>query len=363
MKKFTLAFVAIVFFLAFAGVTAVFAGGQKESAAKKSSQSSSQQMTASKPTLKVGMVADVGGLNDHSFNQLTYQGLLTAEKKLGVKGTAVVAKSQSDYVPDMTRFAQGGYDLVIGVGFLMQDAIVKVSKEYPNVKFLLIDQPVKGRPNVTSAVFASQQIGFLAGALVAYIEKDKSVNLPGLRHNNIVGVVGGMQIPPVDVYMAGYFEGVHYVDPSVKVLYGYTGNFNDPASGKSLALAQHSKGADIVYQLAGGTGLGVIQAAKDEGFYAIGADSNQAYLAPKHVLTSTSKLVNVAVFDTVKALQEGNFKPGAVTYDLQNHGVDISPILKGVPKNIVDKVEALKQKIIDGQITVSPKIPAWVSKQ
>jgi basic membrane protein A len=355
-KKITVAFLSVLFVTAFLGAASVFAGGQKESKA-------AAKPAATKPALKVGMVADVGGLNDHSFNQLTYRGLLDAEKQLGVKGTAVVARGQSDYVPDMTRFAQGGYDLVIGVGFLMQDAIVKVSKEYPQVKFLLIDQPVGGRPNVTSAVFASQQIGFLAGALAALIEQDKSLDLPGLRHNNTVGVVGGMQIPPVDVYMAGYFQGVHYIDPTITVLHGYTGNFNDPASGKSLALAQHSKGADIVYQLAGGTGLGVIQAAKDGGFYAIGADSNQAYLAPKHVLTSTSKLVNVAVFDTIKKLQSGQFEPGVVTYNLQNRGVDISPILKSVPESIVAKVEALKQKIIDGGITVSPKIPAWVNSR
>lgn len=363
MKRFTVVFLSVVFSLMVVSVASVFAHGQKESSSSASSAAQTSMKATAPPALKVGMVADVGGLNDHSFNQLTYEGLVQAEKKLGIKGTAVVATSQSSYLPDMTRFARGGYDLVIGVGFLMQDAIVKVSKEYPNVKFLLIDQAVKGRPNVTSAVFASQQIGFLAGALVAYIEKDKSVQLPGLRHNDVVGVVGGMKIPPVDIYMSGYFRGVHYVDPQIKVLYGYTGNFNDPASGKSLALAQHSKGADIVYQLAGGTGLGVIQAAKDAGFYAIGADSNQAYLAPKHVLTSTSKLVNVAVFDTVKALQQGQFTPGVVTYDLQNHGVDISPVLKGVPESIVQKVEALKQKIISGELTVEPTIPAWVKNQ
>lgn len=354
MKKTTVAFVSVLCLFAFVSVGSLFAGGQKES--------SSQPAASAQAALKVGMVADVGGLNDHSFNQLTYQGLLEAEKQLGVKGTAVVATNQSDYIPDMTRYANGGYDLVIGVGFLMQDAIEKVSAEFPKVKFLLIDTPVTDRPNVTSAIFASQQIGFLAGALAALVEQDKSVNLPGLTHNGIIGVVAGMQIPPVDIYMAGYFQGAHYIDPNITVLHGYTGNFDDPASGKALALAQHSKGADIVYQLAGGTGLGVIQAAKDDGFYAIGADSNQAYLAPENVLTSTSKLVNVAVFDTVKNLQEGKFTPGVVTYDLQNHGVDISPILKGVPASIVEKVEALKQDIIDGKITVSPNIPAWVGK-
>jgi len=356
MKKFTVTLLSVLFMVAM-GAGSAFAGGQKEAPSQKGASSAS----AAAPALKVGMVADVGGLNDHSFNQLTYQGLVDAEKQLGVKGTAVVATGQSDYVPDMTRFAKDGYDLVIGVGFLMKDAVDQVAKEYPNVKFLLIDEPITGIANVTSAVFASQQIGFLAGALAALVEQDTSLNLPGLRHNNTIGVVGGMQIPPVDVYMAGYFQGARYIDPKITVLHGYTGNFNDPASGKSLALAQHSKGADIVYQLAGGTGLGVIQAAKDSGFYAIGADSNQAYLSPEHVLTSTSKLVNVAVFDTVKNLQEGKFDAGVVTYDLQNNGVDISPVLASVPQTIVDKVNALKQQIIDGKITVSPKIPDWVT--
>ena len=312
--------------------------------------------------LKVGLVADYAGLNDRSFNQITYEGLVQAEQELGIKGTAVVAKSGSDYLPNMVRFARGGYDLVIGVGFLMTDAIKEAAQQYPDTKFLLIDMPIGGVPNLSTAIFASQEISFLAGALAAMVDQDKNVTLP-IRHNGVISVVAGMQIPPVDIYMAGYFQGARHINPNIKVLYGYTGTFGDPAVGKQFALTQHSKGSDIVYQLAGGTGLGVIQASKENNFLSIGADSDQAYLAPNNVLTSTSKLCNVAVFQTIKRMQAGEFQSGVVVYDLKSGGVDVSPAIKGVPASITNHLEQIKQDIIAGRIKVSMEIPEWAKAQ
>jgi basic membrane protein A len=170
-------------------------------------------------------------------------------------------------------------------------------------------------------------------------------------------VVGGVPIPPVNTYIAGYYQGARAIDPHIKILRGYAGNFTDPASGKALALAQHSQGADIVFAVAGATGLGVIQAAKENNFYAIGVDSDQAYLAPHHVLTSALKRVDNAVFLTIKALKDGTLKSGIELFDLANHGVGIGKILPGIPAFMKAKIEALAQEIAEGKIKVSPNIP------
>jgi basic membrane protein A len=307
--------------------------------------------------LKVGLVTDIGGLNDHGFNQLAYQGLLRAEKTLGITGSVVQSQAQSDYVPNLSNFARNGYNLVIAVGYLMQDAVERVSKEFPNTKFLIIDSAITNRKNVTSAIFSTQECGYLVGALAGLVEKDKALKLPGLAHNNIIGVVGGISIPPVNTYIAGYYQGAMATDPNIKILRGYTGNFNDPAAGKQLTLAQHSQGADIVFMDAGGTGLGGIQAAKQGNFYAIGVDTDQAYLAPHHVLTSAVKGVNTSVYDTIAALTKGKFRPGISTFDLQNHGVGIGTILSSVPAKFKAEIAKLAAEIASGKIKVSPNIP------
>jgi basic membrane protein A len=311
---------------------------------------------------KVGLVTDIGGLNDRSFNQLSYEGLLRAKKELGVQIGVVQSTAQTDYVQNLTHFAQGGYNLVIAVGFLMKDATAQVSKQFPQTQFLLIDDVINGQPNVSSAVFSTEQCGYLVGALAAMVEDEKALVLPGLRHTRMLGVVGGIRIPPVDSYIAGYYQGAWAVDPKITVLRGYTGNFNDPASGKALALAQHSRGAEIIFQVAGGTGEGVIAAAKEQGFLAIGVDSDQAYLAPENVLTSAIKRVDTSVFLTAKRLRDGNLTGGIETFDLRNGGVGIGSIHKGVPVSLAAKVDAMKQGIVSGKVKVSATIPPAAGK-
>jgi len=317
--------------------------------------------TAAAP-IKVGLITDIGGLNDRSFNQLSYQGLQRAKSQLGAQIGVVQSTSQNDYVPNLTNFSRQGYDLVIAVGFLMKDATEQVAKQFPKTHFLLIDDVINGAPNVTSAIFATEQCGYLVGALAAMVEDDRSLTLPGLRHTGVIGVVGGIEIPPVDSYIAGYYQGAAAVDPKIKVIRGYTGNFNDPASGKALALAQHSRGADIVFQVAGGTGEGVIEAAKEQGFLAIGVDTDQAYLAPNNVLTSAVKGVDTSVFLTVKHLQDGTLTGGIETFNLQNGGVGIGTILNGVPSGMTAKIDALKRQIAAGTIKISPTVPASAGK-
>lgn len=308
-----------------------------------------------KPEFKVGLVTDVGGLNDKSFNYLANKGLEKAKADFGITTSVVESKQMTDYDTNLSRFAQEGYNLVVAVGFLMHDSVAKVSKDYPNTKFLIIDSSVADRPNVTSALFNTEQTGYLVGVMAGLMEKDSSI--PHMSGKNTISVVGGMQIPPVDDFIAGYIQGAKSVNPDVKVLLNYTGKFDDPALGKQTALSQISSGADIIFQVAGGTGTGVINAAKEKGVYAIGVDADQNYVAPETVITSALKRVDVATYSVIKATMDGQFKSGDVFFDLANDGVGYAPVNAAVPKGIVDKVDAAAKDIKDGKIKVSKEVP------
>jgi basic membrane protein A len=322
----------------------------------KTKQESTQPETAQESKnkdFKVGLVTDVGGINDRSFNQMAYEGLQRAAKELGVTVNVIQSKKMEDYVPNLTNFAQQGYNLVIAVGFMMHDAVEEVSQKFPDTKFLIIDSEVTDRPNVSSAMFKEEQVGYLVGAMAGLMEKEKVGKVKG---TNTIGVVGGMQIPPVDRFIAGYQQGAKAVNPDIKILINYTNNFDDPATGKQMALTQISQGAEIIFQVAGGTGEGVIKAAQEKNVYAIGVDADQSYLAPDHVLTSAVKRVDVATYNVIKDTLNGNFKSGIVYFDLKNDGVGIGKVNKDVPQSIIDKVNQLAQDIKDGKITVSDKV-------
>ena len=322
----------------------------------KTKQESTQPETAQESKnkdFKVGLVTDVGGINDRSFNQMAYEGLQRAAKELGVTVNVIQSKKMEDYVPNLTNFAQQGYNLVIAVGFMMHDAVEEVSQKFPDTKFLIIDSEVTDRPNVSSAMFKEEQVGYLVGAMAGLMEKEKVGKVKG---TNTIGVVGGMQIPPVDRFIAGYQQGAKAVNPDIKILINYTNKFDDPATGKQMALTQISQGAEIIFQVAGGTGEGVIKAAQEKNVYAIGVDADQSYLAPDHVLTSAVKRVDVATYNVIKDTLNGNFKSGIVYFDLKNDGVGIGKVNKDVPQSIIDKVNQLAQDIKDGKITVSDKV-------
>lgn len=305
---------------------------------------------AAEKVFKVGLVTDVGGLNDRSFNHLAWVGTEQAKKLLGVQVGVVESKQMTDYVPNLSRFAQEGYDLVIGVGFLLHDAVEQVSQQYPNTHFLIIDDSITDRPNVVSALFNTEECGYLVGVMAGLMEKQK--NDPRLNPQQVIGVVGGMKIPPVDSYIAGFLAGVKKVNPQAKVLVNYTNNFNDPASGKQMALSEIGQGADIVFHVAGGTGNGVIQACDEKKVYAIGVDADQNYLAPSTVMTSALKGVDVATFQVIKATKEGRFKSGDLYFNLKNGGVGYAKPIKAVPASILKEVERYRQEIIAGKITV-----------
>jgi len=295
--------------------------------------------------LKVALVTDIGGLNDKSFNALAYKGLKDAEKKLGVKGRVFLSKSSADYIPNLSTGARS-YDVVIGVGFLMADQLAAVAKRFPDTKFAIVDYPaaaLKGAPkNARGILFAEQEAGCLAGVAAATESK-----------TGVIGSVGGQKIPPVDHYIAGYQYCAKKYKPGTKTLNDYSQDFVDQAKCKEIALNQIAQGSQVVFQVAGQCGLGALDAAKEKGVLGIGVDADQGYLGD-HILTSAQKKVDVSVFDTAKAVQDGSFKGGEdQVFDLKTDGVGLGK-LNADGQKYADQVDKIKQDIIDGKISNIP---------
>jgi basic membrane protein A and related proteins len=320
----------------------------------KSSSSSSSTGTSSTPAsqgkkIKVGLVTDIGGLNDRSFNHLAYVGLQRAEKELGIQGRVLTSKSNADYVPNLTTLAQQNYDLIIPVGFLMADATDAVAKQAPKAKFAIVDVDatgLKGKPtNVEGLLFKEQEAGYLAGYLAGLYAKDNNIK--------VISSVGGQKIPPVDHYIAGYQAGAKAADPGIQTLNGYSQDFVAQDKCKEIALNQIAKGAGVVFQVAGQCGLGALDAAKEKGKQGIGVDADQGYLG-SYILTSAQKKVDVAVFNAIKAAQQGQFQGGQdITNDLQNNGVGFGT-LNAQGKKYASQLQKVAADIKSGKIKNIP---------
>jgi basic membrane protein A and related proteins len=304
--------------------------------------------TESTPTsaLKVGLVADAGELNDNGFNELAYKGLKRAEQQLGIAGRVVEANSAADYVPNMTSLARQGYDLVIGVGYAQGDAIAAAAKRFPNTNFAIVDvdqATLKGKPaNVEGLLFREQQVGYLVGYLAALAAKRDGADS--------ISAVGGFKEPPVDRYIAGYRAGAEAAVPGTKVVWGYSQDWEDQAKCKELALNQIAAGSKVVFQVAGGCGLGALSAAKDEKVWGIGVDADQSFLGP-HVLTSALKGVDSAVFLTIKSLQDGTFAGGkSVVFGIDQDGVGLGKVSPRANAADVTAVKKIEQQLADGEI-------------
>lgn len=288
-----------------------------------SASASSGTTSASSPSnFKVGVVTDIGGLNDRGFNHLAYLGLTRAEQQLGIKGRVLTSSSGADYLPNLTTLARQGYNLVIPVGFLMADATDSVAKAFPNVKFAMVDSDAtaeNGDPkNIEGLLFEEQQAGYLAGYLAGLYAK---------QHNyKTISSVGGQKIPPVDHYIAGYQAGAKAADPGISTLNNYSQDFTDQTKCKEAALNQIAEGSKVVFQVAGGCGLGALSAAQQKGVQGIGVDADQAYLG-SYILTSAEKRVDVAVFNAIKAAMNGQFAAGTnVTNSIANGGIGYGKI-------------------------------------
>ncbi len=339
---------AIIAALALVLGAAVFAGcGEDE---QQPAGGSGAQQEQEKPAIKVGIVTDIGGLNDRSFNQLANEGLERAKSELGIEGRAVTSGSNADYVPNLSSLAQQDYDLVIGVGFLMAEAVNTVATRFPETNFAIIDFPQAGledKPkNVRGLLFKENEAGYLAGYVAGLYVKDKG-------GDQVVSTVGGQKIPPVDAYIAGFQAGAKEAHPDVETLNGYSQDFVDQAKCKEIALDQIARGASVVFQVAGQCGLGALDAAKAEGKKGIGVDADQGYLGD-HVLTSALKKVDVAVFNAIKRVQDGTFKGGTdVIHDVKNGGVGLGK-MNAEGQKYADQVKEIQDQIAAGEITDIP---------
>jgi len=264
----------------------------------------SSASAAHKASFSACLVTDVGGLNDKSFNHLAYVGLLRAEKA-GVKGRVIQSQSSNQYIPNLKTCAQSGAGITIGVGFLMTDAMDAVATSFPSSKFAIVDVDVatlKHKPkNVQGLLFREQQAGYLVGYAAGLWAKQKNAKA--------VGSVGGIKIPPVDRYIAGYQFGAKKADPGIQTLNDYSQSFTAQAKCKEAALNQIAAGSVVEFQVAGSCGLGALDAAHSKGVFGVGVDADQGYLGP-WVMTSALKKVDVAVYTAINAAKAGKLKTG-----------------------------------------------------
>ena len=245
----------------------------------------------SNKTIKVGMVADVGGINDESFNQSAWEGLQKAEKELGIEVKVIESKQASEYVGNIETLVDEGMDLIIGVGFTMAEDIKTQAKNYPDINFAIVDETYEEIPsNVTPILFRANEAAYLTGLIAGKMTK-----------TNKVGFIGGMDNPVINQFEYGYRAGVDKLITMLNVKAQYAGTFADAAKGKSIANQMYANNIDIILSAAGGTGIGAIESAKEQNKYAIGVDRDQSDLAPENILTSALKKVNVGVYETVKA--------------------------------------------------------------
>jgi len=319
--------------------------------------------TAAPPakTYNIGLVTDIGGLNDKSFNYLANLGLEKAKAEFKFKSSVIESKSGNDYVPNLTNFASKNYDLVIAVGFLMQQAVGTVSGQFPNIHFAIIDgagtddkfNDLK-HSNVQSLYFKEQDAGAMVGALAGLLEKQSKAP----KNKHVIGAVGGISIPPVDHYIAGYKWAATMYDPSIKVLIGYSNDFTDPAKCKGVAQNQISANADIVFQVAGGCGLGALQAAGQAHVYSIGVDADQKDADPS-VIASALKKVDQATYTAIKNVVTGSFSGGALTFSIANDGAGyaIDNFPGGLPADIKTELDSFAAKIKAGTLTPPADIP------
>jgi basic membrane protein A len=308
---------------------------------------------AAQETIRVGLVTDVGQLNDRGFNQLAHEGVQQAEKELGIESRVLESASDSDYVPNMTQLAEDGFDLIIGVGFAQGEAVATVAQEFPATRFAIIDvdqTSLPGTPaNVVGLLFQEEQVGYLTGYLAALVAKDQGANT--------ISSVGGMKEPPVDRFIAGYQAGAKDAVPGIELLNGYSQDWDDLAKCKEVALDQLARGSKIVFQVAGGCGLGALDAAKEKGAWGIGVDADQSFLGP-HILTSAQKKVDQAVLLTIESIVDGTWKGGTNSvFGLAQDGVGLGTVSPKVPQATLEQVEGLKQRIVAGEIEIPTTVP------
>ena len=307
-------------------------------------------------TFKAGLVSDVGRFNDKGFNQNQLTGLKRAAKVLKVQTRPVESRAASEYVPNFVSLARANFNIIIGAGFLLADAEKQVADQFPNIKFAITDYDATGAPfngsqtpNVEGLTYATEQNSYLVGCLAALMAKKAG--------GNTISGVGGIKIPPVQDFFAGYAPGARKCVPGIKVNIDYSQTFTEQDKCKAIALNQIDAGSKVVFNVAGPCGLGTLDAAKEKHVWGIGVDVDQAYLGA-HILTSAVKRVDTGVFLAIQGAKSGKgFKGGRnLVFNLKNGGVAVGKISKKVPKAYITRIGKLKTQIIAGKIKV-PKAP------
>jgi basic membrane protein A and related proteins len=302
--------------------------------------------------IKVALVTDTGGVDDRGFNQFSIAGLKRAESELGVQTRIYVSNSADDYLPNLQAAVQDGNEFVIAVGFLLGPSVAQVAEASPDTTFAGVDEFFGGegcedagtceQPNVTGMIYPTEQAGYLAGIVAAMVTKTK-----------VVSTVGGIKIPPVDNWIAGFMQAVKDTDPSIKELNAYSDDFDDQAKCKEIALDQIANNSDVVFQVAGKCGLGALDAACEENVYAIGVDADQSFAGPC-VITSALKPLESSVFSIIQTYVDGQVTGGEnIVFGIQElpDAELLAPYTDAVPQDVQDAVAEAQQKIISGEIT------------
>jgi basic membrane protein A and related proteins len=302
---------------------------------------------------RISLVTDVGRLNDRSFNQLAYQGLLRAERQLRIRKQVFESRSPQDYTPNLRQGATTGSALTVAVGFLLAGDLNTVAQQYPQRRFAIIDFPQEALankpPNVRGLLFKSEQAGCLVGHIAVR-------QLLAEKRRPILSAVGGIKLPSVDAFIAGYRFCARRASRRARVLIGYSQSFTDQAKCKEVALSHIGRGANAVFQVAGGCGLGALSAARERRKWGIGVDADQAYLG-SHMLTSAVKRVDESVYQSIQAVQRGTFRGGMnSTFSLRNKGVGYGKVSRRVSKSIKASAETLKKQIISGRVKPPAKL-------
>jgi len=321
---------------------------------KKKSSSGTTGTTGGKK-VTVSLVSDVGHFNDKSFNQSQLEGLNRAKANLGITAIPLQSNSATDYLPNLTTAVRRNSNLVISAGFLLAPATATIAKKFPNTHFAITDYPVEAAPfanksgtpifkNVEGLTYAANESGCLVGVLAAKMAQKAG--------GKVIGAVGGIKIPPVDIWIAGYKYCATKAVPGIKVVTGYSQDFVDTTKCKTVAQNLISQGAKVLFQVAGLCGLGTLKAADDANIWGIGVDKDQ-YNDAKRVLTSGVKRVDTGVYDAIQQVQQGKFKGGSdLLFNLKNGGMSVGKINPAVPKAFIDEMNMYKQQIIKGTLKV-----------
>lgn len=352
LKKISLFVLIGAMILSIVGCTQTDDAGEKDS-----SNDSGQQM-------KIALELTTAGLGDKNFNDMAYNGLTSAKEELGVDFDYAEPQSVGDYETQLRAFAESEeYELIIALSFDQADALISVAEEFTDQKFLILDSKVE-LPNVSSIVTRFEEQTFLTGVIAGLVTQDERVSLT--NEENAVGVILGQETPNLKAGVVGFTAGAKYVNPDVEVFSSTVGSFADPGKAKEMALSMYDRGADSILHIAGASGMGVFNAAKEADRYAFGVGGNQNYIDPDRIIGTALRNVHQLIFDQAKKISDGTWEAGAYNWGIKEDavGYDLKDSNVELPQDIIDKVEDVKAKIVAGELQLPSTIEeldSWTS--